>query len=41
MSIVGEMHKLRVAHRDIKPDNILIDDHENIVLADFGLSKPL
>ena len=36
---VSEMHKKRILHRDLKPDNILIDDNNDLVIADFGLSK--
>ena len=30
-----------ILHRDLKPDNILIDEHGSIQLIDFGLSRAL
>ncbi|KAI9179540.1 hypothetical protein H9P43_004868 [Blastocladiella emersonii ATCC 22665] len=32
-------HTHRVLHRDLKPQNILIDAHNNLKLADFGLAR--
>ncbi|XP_049849577.1 uncharacterized protein LOC126319917 [Schistocerca gregaria] len=36
---VDALHKLGYIHRDLKPDNFLIDKNGHLVLADFGLSK--
>lgn len=36
---VLSVHKLHYVHRDLKPDNILIDKHGHLKLSDFGLSK--
>lgn len=36
---IDEMHRMHYIHRDIKPDNILINTDGHLKLTDFGLSK--
>jgi serine/threonine protein kinase len=36
---VHSVHEMNYVHRDLKPDNILIDDDGHIKLTDFGLSS--
>ena len=38
---VENVHKLKCIHRDLKPDNILIDKEGHLKLSDFGLSKKI
>lgn len=35
------IHKNNYLHRDVKLDNFLIDENNNIILADYGLLKPI
>lgn len=32
---------VQIIHRDIKPENILLDENEDMKLADFGVSSML
>jgi serine/threonine protein kinase len=36
---LGCMHHAGIIHRDIKPYNLLVTDHDTIKICDFGLSK--
>ena len=39
ISGIDYIHKLNIVHRDMKPENLLIDDKKNIKIVDFGLSN--
>jgi len=41
ITAVEHCHTNLIAHRDLKLENILIDENENIKLADFGLASVL
>jgi eukaryotic-like serine/threonine-protein kinase len=32
-------HEQGVVHRDIKPGNLLLDDHDRLAIADFGIAR--
>ncbi|KAF6152332.1 hypothetical protein GIB67_005986 [Kingdonia uniflora] len=38
---IESIHKHNYIHRDIKPDNLLLDGNGHMKLSDFGLCKPL
>lgn len=39
LEAIAYCHSKKVSHRDVKPDNIFIDQYDHVKLADFGLAK--
>jgi serine/threonine protein kinase len=39
LSIIDNIHKHNIIHRDIKPDNIMFNEFGKITIIDFGLCK--
>jgi serine/threonine protein kinase len=36
---IADLHDAGIVHQDLKPDNLFVDDDDNLVVADFGISK--
>ncbi|XP_063676221.1 hormonally up-regulated neu tumor-associated kinase homolog A-like [Bolinopsis microptera] len=41
ISAVEYLHSMGIVHRDLKVENLLLDQHKNIKIIDFGLSNSL
>jgi serine/threonine protein kinase len=41
LSALHYIHSRGLAHRDIKLENVLVDQNYNLKIADFGMTGPL
>lgn len=41
MTALAYVHEKNIAHRDIKPDNMMVDKNFDVKLIDFGLGMEL
>jgi eukaryotic-like serine/threonine-protein kinase len=40
LGALGHVHAAGIIHRDVKPGNILLDEHDRSHLTDFGIARP-